>query len=160
NPFHRPALEFKGGPPSSTASTVIDTAHTAGSATGSLLHGPRSARTTSAPSIARSQSGGEGARSVSSVSPGHITGEVLGGFRRPAQGDGGEMRSPSRFPHGAAHGQETMGGVTNLSRTTSQSACRTDGPIDRSRPAAAAIPARHDATSVVSTNHPIIGAPP
>ena len=70
------------------------------------------------------------------------------------------MKGQLRSPQCAAQGQQTRGGVIILTRTTSQSTCRAVGPIDRSRLPRAATTASPDATSVVSTNHPSIGAPP
>jgi hypothetical protein len=46
-----------------------------------------------------------------------------------------------------------MGGVTSLTRTTSQRACRAEGPIRGKRPNRTATHARIAATSVVSANH-------
>ena len=58
---------------------------------------------------------------------------------------------------GKGQGEGMTGGTISLTSTTSQRRCRAVGPIDRTRPSAAATPANSPAISVVSANHQSIG---
>src|SRR5262249_12273229 len=84
--------------------------------------------------VSRGASGARSAGRSGRTAGGHATGRATG------QGEG------------------MTGGTTSLTSTTSQSRCRAVGPIECTRPRAAATPARSPAISVVSANHQSMGA--